>query len=72
MSHCVYKTVNNKTGEFYYGKHSSKNVYDSYLGSGVLLVEGGKRYGKDNFTKEVLKVFSTGTDIPDSSILLWR
>lgn len=55
----MYKTVNNKTGEFYYGKHSSKNIYDSYLGSGVLLVDAVKRYGKDNFTKEVLKVFST-------------
>lgn len=56
MIHSVYKTTNNINGKFYFGIHSSEDPNDSYLGSGVALNEAIKKYGSENFTKEVLKI----------------
>ena len=33
MYHFVYKTVRDN-GDYYYGKHSTNNIYDGYQGSG--------------------------------------
>jgi len=45
--------------KFYIGKHQCKNLNDGYLGSGIALVKAIKKYGKANFTREILFVFST-------------
>lgn len=34
MYHILYKTVRPATGEFYYGIHSTEDIYDGYQGSG--------------------------------------
>ena len=39
MKHYVYKTTILSTGEYYIGKHSTSNLNDGYIGSGVSIKE---------------------------------
>lgn len=52
MKHIVYKTVNKLNGMYYIGIHNGTN--DDYFGSGVGLLNAIKKYGKENFKREVL------------------
>lgn len=50
----IYLTTNLINNKMYIGKHESP-VYDQqYLGSGKLLIKAVSKYGKKNFTNEVL------------------
>jgi len=40
---------------FYIGSHETDNKNDSYLGSGVWLRKAIKKYGKDNFRREIIQ-----------------
>jgi group I intron endonuclease len=57
--HYLYKTTNLKNGKFYVGMHSTDNLYDGYLGSGMYLRRSIRKYGKDNFKLEILEFFGT-------------
>ena len=59
MKYTIYQTTNNINGKIYIGKHQTEKVNDGYFGSGVKLQEAIKKYGKENFTKEILFVFDT-------------
>ena len=48
----IYKITNNLNGKIYIGKDSHDNP--NYFGSGVLIKRAIKKYGKENFTKEVV------------------
>jgi group I intron endonuclease len=50
----IYKTTNLVNGKFYIGKDAKNKK--SYLGSGNILKEAIKKYGKENFKKEILEV----------------
>lgn len=50
----VYITKNLINGKKYIGKDSHNNP--EYLGSGALLLEDIKKYGKENFQKEILEI----------------
>ena len=50
----IYKTTNTITGEYYLGKHQTKNLNDGYLGSGIVLKNKIKKYGKEAFIREIL------------------
>lgn len=49
--------------KIYIGLHATKNLNDGYLGSGVFLKKAIKKYGKDNFTKEILFIFNNKKDM---------
>lgn len=59
MYHFCYKTTNKLNGKFYFGKHSTEDLNDGYLGSGDGLLMAIKKYGKDNFEREILQFFLT-------------
>ena len=60
MRSYVYKITNSINGKWYIGKRRHKNPYeDDYMGSGKLIKLAIKKYGKDNFTKEIIDIFDT-------------
>jgi len=45
--------------KYYIGVHSTYKVNDNYLGSGTLIEHAIKKYGKCNFTREILSFYKT-------------
>ena len=58
-----YKIINLINGKYYYGIHSTNNLEDGYMGSGTLLHKAYKKYGIENFNKEILKYFTTRKEL---------
>lgn len=54
----IYKIVNSVNNKIYVGRHSSNKPpeKDNYLGSGVFIKKAIKKYGKENFKREVLEM----------------
>ena len=57
--HYIYKTTCNVTGRWYVGMHSTCNLDDGYLGSGLRLRRSIRKYGSDNHTKEIISYHET-------------
>lgn len=47
----IYILTNKLSGRRYIGKHSTNNLDDNYMGSGYIIREIKKKYGKDIFLK---------------------
>lgn len=63
--HYFYKITNNINNHFYYGVHNTDDLEDGYMGSGKRLHIAYKKYGIENFTKEILKFFDTSEEAFD-------
>ena len=68
MFYLVYKTTFLPTGQFYIGRHYTKNINDDYLGSGIKILAMVKKYGKSNFTKEILHYCASAEKMVEKEI----
>lgn len=66
---CIYKITNNLNNKVYIGKfvYSDKRSFKHYWGSGIAINRAYKKYGKENFVKEIIEEIQG-----DNSILCER
>lgn len=62
MLHFLYKTTNILNKKSYIGVHSTEDIEDGYLGSGLALLNAIKKHGKENFKREILEFFNSKED----------
>lgn len=56
--HYLYKITNIVTGHFYYGAHSTRDMNDGYMGSGVLIKKAVRYYGVNSFNVSIIGMYS--------------
>jgi len=66
----VYCTKNLVNGKMYIGQHTTFNMDDGYLGSGKLLLQAIKKYGKHSFDTRFLCFCETQEDL-DKAEIFW-
>ena len=67
----IYKTTNKINGLIYIGQHIYKKEIKNpkyYLGSGTLLLESIKEYGRQNHEREILEYCDTFKELNDREI----
>jgi len=64
----IYKTTCKVNGKIYIGQHISKRLNDSYIGSGKAFRNAVKKYGKENFIKEIIEYCSCQLDLNEREI----
>lgn len=59
LYHIFYVVINRLSNKVYFGVHSSEQIYDAYLGSGLAIKNVIKKYGIENFYRINLVYFET-------------
>lgn len=59
----VYKTTNLVNGKIYVGKTHRKDGFDRYLGSGKVFRQAMRKYGRENFKREIIEECETREDL---------
>lgn len=67
--HFIYETRCKKTGKFYRGKHSTDDLDDGYIGSGVWITRGQRKNGRDQYERTILE-FCSEENLSDREIAL--
>jgi hypothetical protein len=70
MFFLVYQVTNLINGKIYVGIHKTKNIDDGYMGSGLLIKTAQKKYGIENFKKEILAECSTAAEMFEMESLI--
>lgn len=63
MRHIIYKIVNKLNNRYYIGRHSTSNIDDVYMGNGKAILNAIKKYGEENFTKEIIAEAKTSGEL---------
>jgi hypothetical protein len=63
MFYTIYKITNKINNKVYIGKHQTKDLNDGYMGSGKLINAAIKKYGIENFEKEIIFQFDNEADM---------
>lgn len=63
MYYIIYKVTNQLNGKYYIGRHATNNIHDNYMGSGLGIKNAIKKYGLENFTKEIIAEARTAEDL---------
>ena len=64
----IYKITNNLNGKTYIGQHKSNLKDDNYFGSGTVIKQAIKKYGKENFTKTIIQECLTQEELNKAEI----
>jgi len=62
MRYTVYRTTNLATAKIYIGVHKTLDPNDAYLGSGSTMLSAIAKYGRSQFSKEILFDFETSEE----------
>jgi hypothetical protein len=68
--HFTYLTINTINNKFYLGKHTTKDLNDGYIGSGIAFKNAIRKHGQSNFQHYRLQFFNTAQDAYIAEALL--
>lgn len=63
MYYTIYKITNTINDKYYIGMHKTTDLDDGYMGSGKFLKRAIKKYGIQNFKKEILHLLNCEDDM---------
>ena len=64
----IYKTTNLLNGKIYVGQRKSKEFIKSYYGSGTLIKKSIEKYGKENFSVELIDFAMSADELDEKEI----
>ena len=68
MFYYLYEIKNNLNGMVYIGIHKTNNLNDGYMGSGKIIKQAIKKYGKNNFSKRILSFFQNELEMTAAEV----